>query len=221
MTLKFKKFFQLELVKVGILNSIAVGFKMAAMFGINKILAIYVGPSGYALVGQFQNFIQIITTFGGGAINTGVTKYTAEYGGDEEKQARLWSTALALSLIGSVTTLLIIIYFRVDASKWLFRDEEYSSIFIWLGFGFVFLVLNTLFLAILNGKESIKLLVLANIIGSIIAFVTIFYFSSQKGLWGALVALSIYQSVAFCSTVAILQKTNWFKLKNFIHKFDL
>ncbi|MBU3616743.1 O-antigen translocase [Polynucleobacter sp. JS-Polo-80-F4] len=220
MILKIKSIFQVELVKVGILNSIAVGFKMAAMFGINKILAIYVGPSGYALIGQFQNFIQIITTFGGGAINTGVTKYTAEYNSNKRQQQRLWSTALALSILGSILMMLIIIYFRNEASIWLLHDEIYSNVFIWLGFSFIFLVLNTLFLAILNGKESIKLYVLANIFGSIIAFVTILIFSSQKGLWGALVALSIYQALAFFSTIAILKKTNWFRVENFIQKLD-
>jgi PST family polysaccharide transporter len=84
---------------------------MAAMFGINKILAIYVGPSGYALVGQFQNFIQIITTFGGGAINTGVTKYTAEYEGRTKAQQNLWSTALIISAIGSILMMLVVIFF--------------------------------------------------------------------------------------------------------------
>jgi PST family polysaccharide transporter len=220
MILKIRRIFQIELVKVGILNSIAVGFKMAAMFGINKILAIYVGPSGYALIGQFQNYIQIITTFGGGAINTGVTKYTAEYDCNKCQQRRLWSTALALSILGSILMMLIIICFRNEASIWLLHDEIYASVFIWLGFSFIFLVLNTLFLAILNGKESIKLYVLANIFGSIVAFITILIFSSQKGLWGALVALSIYQALAFFSTITILKKTEWFRVENFIQRLD-
>lgn len=220
MILKFKNIFHPELVKVGILNSIAVVFKMAAMFGINKILAIYVGPSGYALVGQFQNFIQIITTFGGGAINTGVTKYTAEYEGRDRQQQHLWSTALIISTVGSILTMLAIIVFRVDASVWLLHDEQYSSVFIWLGFGFIFLVLNALFLAILNGKESIRLYVIANVSGSVIAFIFTFVYTSQKGLWGALVALSIYQALSFFSTVLILRKTYWFKFKNFTQKPD-
>lgn len=220
MILKIKSIFQLELVKVGIFNSIAVGFKMAAMFGINKILAIYVGPSGYALIGQFQNFIQIITTFGGGAINTGVTKYTAEYSCNEKKQQSLWSTALTISVMGSILMVLIIICLRDEVSIWLLHDEIYSSVFIWLGLGFIFLVLNTLFLAILNGKESIGLYVLANIFGSIIALITVLIFASQKGLWGALVALSIYQAVAFFSTIVILKKTKWFRVENFTQKID-
>ena len=50
---------------------------------INKIIAIYIGPAGIALIGQFQNFMGIITTIGNGAINSGVTKYVAEYHEDD------------------------------------------------------------------------------------------------------------------------------------------
>ena len=127
------------------------------MFGINKILAIYIGPSGYALVGQFQNFVQIISAFGGGAINTGVTKYTAEYDGQDHKQQQLWSTAFIISTVGAILTLVVIITFRENASIWLLNDEQFSSVFIWLGLAFVFLVFNALFLAILNGKQNIEL----------------------------------------------------------------
>lgn len=51
-----------------------------------------------------QNAVQMITTFGSGAINTGVTKYTAEYFADEAQQRRLWQTAGTIVLIGSVIT---------------------------------------------------------------------------------------------------------------------
>jgi PST family polysaccharide transporter len=214
---KLKNLFRQKLIKVSLLNSIAVVTKMAVLFGINKVLATFVGPSGYALLGQFQNIVQIISTFGGGAINTGVTKYTAQYEGNSEHQHRLWSTALWISLVGSILTMLLLITFRVKASIWLLHDEQYSSVFIWLAIGFIFLVFNTLLLAIMNGKSDIKLYVLANITGSIISFLVTLYLVSEMRLWGALVALSIYQSVTFFSTLLILQKAVWFKLKNFLH----
>ena len=56
-------------------------------FVVVKIIAIYVGPSGLAFIGQFQNFLSILMSFATGAINSGVVKYTAEYRDDEvEKQ---------------------------------------------------------------------------------------------------------------------------------------
>ncbi len=57
----------MTLIKTSLLNAIAVVIKMLTLLGINKILAVYVGPTGYAALGQFQNAVQMITTFGSGA----------------------------------------------------------------------------------------------------------------------------------------------------------
>ena len=62
----------MNLLKTSVLNGIASLIKIAAMFVLNKILAVYVGPAGYAAISQFQNFIQMVITFAGNAINTGV-----------------------------------------------------------------------------------------------------------------------------------------------------
>ncbi len=75
---------------------------MLTLLGINKILAVYVGPAGYATLGQFQNAVQMISTLASGAINTGVTKYTAEYHEDDERQRAVWRTAGTIALSGSV-----------------------------------------------------------------------------------------------------------------------
>jgi PST family polysaccharide transporter len=99
----------MTLIKTGLLNSIAVTIKILTLLGINKVLAIYVGPNGYAALGQFQNAIQMITTFASGAINTGVTKYTAEYIDDEIAQRKVWGTAGTLAIAGSLLGALIIV----------------------------------------------------------------------------------------------------------------
>ena len=62
----------MNLLKTSVLNGLAVLIKTATMFLLNKILAVYVGPAGYAAIGQFQYFIQMITTFAGSAVNTAV-----------------------------------------------------------------------------------------------------------------------------------------------------
>lgn len=83
----------MTLLKTSALNGIAVGVRMLTALGLNKVLAYSVGPSGYAVIGQFQNFVSMLTTFASGAINTGVTKYTAEYSDDEARQRMVWRTA--------------------------------------------------------------------------------------------------------------------------------
>ena len=202
----------MTLLKTSFLNGLAVIIKMLTLLGINKVLAVYVGPAGYAALGQFQNALQIISTFASGSVNTGVTKYTAEYTNEVHKQHAVWKTAGTLATCGSVITALIIAVFSKPLAVIFFNDESLSSVFLWLAGGLVFLTLNSLVLAILNGKKDILRLVVANILGSLFALCTTSLLAVKFGLYGALVALALYQSLSFVVTIYICRKAAWFKL---------
>ena len=210
----------MNLLKTSVLNGIAVLIKTATLFILNKILAVYVGPSGYAVIGQFQNFIQIITSFAGGAINTAVIKYTAEYYEDATKQKAIWKTAGSIVLLLSVVVALFILLFQKQLSFYIFQTIEYQSIFIWFAVFLLFFNFNALFLAILNGKKEILRLVIANIAGSLFSLVITGLLAVKFGLYGALVALSIYQSTAFIVTLVLCYKADWFRFSYLFGKID-
>lgn len=201
----------MTLVKTSLLNAIAVIVKMLTMLGLNKILAIYVGPAGYAAIGNFQNAVQIITTFGSGAITNGVTKYTAEYGENHSEQQRLWRTAGTISILSSLVTGILIFIFRKEISIWFLKDEIFSSVFVWFSISVIFFVLNSFFLAILNGKKEIHRYIIANIGGSLFTLIVTSILAIKFGLQGALIALAIYPSFSFIVTLLLCYKTSWFK----------
>jgi PST family polysaccharide transporter len=208
------------LIKTSLLNAIAVIIKMLTLLGVNKILAVYVGPAGYAALGQFQNAIQMITSFAGGAINTGVIKYTAEYYDDEKKQRMVWRTAGTISFIGSTIAALLIFIFSEELAVWFLKDPKYSGVFIWFAATLVFFTSNTLLLAILNGKKEIARYVVANIAGSIFSLVVTTFMSVQFSLYGALVSLAVYQSLSFFVTFYLCYKLDWFKISYFFGGID-
>jgi len=210
----------MTLIKTSLLNGIAVVIKMLTLLGLNKILAIYVGPAGYAALGQFQNAVQMITTLASGAINTGVTKYTAEYHEDEAKQHAVWRTAGTISLVGSVLVAIAVIAFNKPLAGWFLKDESLGSVFIWFAATLVLFVFNTLLLAILNGKKEIQRYVTANIAGSLFALAVTTVMAIQLGLYGALVALAIYQSLTFFVTLTLTYKASWFRLSYLLGGID-
>ncbi|MDN5638320.1 MAG: oligosaccharide flippase family protein, partial [Staphylococcus equorum] len=161
----------MNLLKTSILNGIAVLIKTVTMFVLNKILAVYVGPSGYAAIGQFQNFIQMVITFAGTAINNGVVKYTAEYYENESEQQLVWKTAGSIVLTFSVFFSAFILIFQKQLSIYIFHTDIYQTVFIWFAVFLTFFTFNSLFLAILNGKKEVLRLVVANIVGSIFSLV--------------------------------------------------
>lgn len=210
----------MNLFKTSALNGIAVLIKTATMFLLNKLLAVYVGPSGYAAIGQFQNFIQIVTKFAGGAITTAVTKYTAEYKGEVSKQIDVWKTAGSIILIFSFILSILILIFQRQLSVFIFKTTAYQSIFAWFAIFLVFFNFNALFLSILNGKKEIVKLVLANIAGSIFSLCITGILAAKYSLYGALLALSINQSIIFIVTFALCYRSSWFKINYLFGAID-
>ncbi|MGZ0783862.1 O-antigen translocase [Pseudomonas saponiphila] len=210
----------MTLVRAGLLNAIAVLIKILTLLGVNKLLAMYVGPGGYAVLGQFQNAIQIITTFATGTINLGVTKLTAEYVDDEAKQRSVWSTAAFIVLSGSVIATLFILVFNEQLAFFFLKDRSYGGVFVCFGISLVFLTANTLLLAILVGKKEVSRYVLASISGSLLSLLVTSVMSVKFGLYGALVALAIYQSLSFFATLLLCCKESWFKVSYFFCGFN-
>ena len=210
----------MNLVRTSFLSGIAVVIKMLTMLGLNKVLSIYVGPAGYAVIGQFQNVIQIITTIASGGIHTGVTKYTAEYHENMAKQHTVWRTATKISACCSLITSVVVIVFNSYLANWFLKDESLGNVFIWLGSTLVLFSFNTLFLAIINGKKEINLYFLVNVASSLFAFVVTIILALNFGLYGALVSLATFQSLSFLVTFFLMFKANWFKLKYLVGRAD-
>lgn len=207
-------------IKTSLLNGIAVVVRMLTLLCINKILAIYVGPAGYAALGQFQNAVQMITTFASGAINAGVTKYTAEYHEDEQQQHTVWRTAGSISVFGAIVTGVIVAIFNERLSLLFLGDDTFGGVFIWFAATLVLFVLNTLLLAVLNGKKEIVRYVVSNIAGSLFALAVTTYMAVNWGVYGALVALAVYQSISFFVTLVLCCRAPWFKVQYFIGRID-
>jgi len=210
----------MNLIKTSSLNAIAVVVKMLVGLFLNKILAVYVGPAGYAVIGQFQNAIAMITGFASGAINTGVVKYTAEYCHDEREQVRVWQTATRITVCCSAGFALVVALFNRQLAVIFLKEARYGSIFLWFSCFLLFFVLNALLLAILNGKKDVGRYVLTNIGGSLLMALVTALLARGAGLYGALLALSINQSVAFIVTLLVCRNAEWFRLKNLWGGFD-
>lgn len=210
----------MTLIKTSILNGIAVVIKLLTFLGINKLLSLYVGPVGYAFLGQYQNLITVVTTFASGAINTGVTKYTAEYYVSAQQQHVVWQTATKIAVIGSIIVSVLMAMFSKYLALYFLNDITLSGVFLWFAATLILFVMNALLLAILNGKKEIGLYVLANITGSIFALLLCACLVIYYGLYGALIALAVYQSAAFFVTALLCSKTPWFKWRYLLGPLD-
>lgn len=99
---KIKLALKSDLIKVSSKTGIATAVKITSGFIISKILAIFVGPSGLAILGQLSNVGNIIQSLSTGGITVGVTKYIAEYSDDKEAQQKIINNSFKITFICSL-----------------------------------------------------------------------------------------------------------------------
>ena len=85
-----------NLLRVASWTSVATLVKMIATLAMSKILSIFVGPSGIAILGQLWNSVTLFTTIASGGLNTGIIKYIAEYPTDTSHRKKILDTAFGL-----------------------------------------------------------------------------------------------------------------------------
>jgi PST family polysaccharide transporter len=209
----------MTLIKTSVLTAISTIIKAISGFVINKVVALYIGPSGLAIIGQLQNFISIITTFSNGAITSGIVKYTAEYQTIEQKQ-KIFSSSIIISLICSFIISIFLFGFSNYLSELILKDTQYSIVFVVFGFTVFLFALNTVLMSILNGQREIKKYVLVNIVSSIFSLFFTSFLIIKLNLMGALYALVVNQSVIFFVTLLFVAKSSWFKLEYFRKGLD-
>ena len=120
-----KNILQTPLFKVSWLNAVSVLVKIGSGLVAGKILAIFIGPSGMAIIGNFRNAINTADTFSTLGIQHGVIKYVAEYCREEEKLYRLVSTVF-ISIFCFVVVLSGAVFLLADPVDKIIFNREHS-----------------------------------------------------------------------------------------------
>lgn len=210
----------MKLVRTTFFSAVITLIRIGSGFVAGKIVAVFTGPAGVALIGAFTNFITIILTFANGAINTGVVKYTAEFVDEENKIKSLFSTAFKISLFCSALIGFLLIVFCGKFSELVLHTEIYKNSIRVLGFTILLYSLNSLFISILNGLGEIKTYTIVNTLGSIIGLIFTIILVYFYKVEGALYALVLSQSIVFFVTLFFIIKSPWFSISLFRQPFD-
>lgn len=189
-------------------------------FVVTKVVAIYLGPGGIAVIGQFQNFVAINTSFASGGIQQGVVKYLAEFREQEDMKSVILTTSIRMTLLFALATGTVITLFSEWFAISLFNGDDYQYVIQLFGLTIVLFGLNTFLISILNGTGEIKKLVAINILTNLFSLFVSSLSAYFYGLGGALVAIAMSQSVVFFISVFFVRSSIWFQTKLFNYKFD-
>ncbi|SES03871.1 O-antigen translocase [Pedobacter rhizosphaerae] len=206
--------------KVFSLTAVSTLVKMLTGLVSVKVVAVIIGPSGIALLGQLNSFATIIMVVASGGINTGITKYISEYRNSNSDIIKLLSNALKITLACSIVCGLFMIVLSGYLSRKIMLSNDYKYIFVIFGATVFLYALNGLISSVLNGYKEFKLFVVVNIIGSLGGLIFTLSFVYFLGLKGALISAVTFQSVMFLISLIMIRKLPWVKQEYFNQPVD-
>jgi len=212
-----KEIYSKPLFKATSLNGISILIKIFIGFITSKIIAIFVGPSGMALVGNLRNFLTSTEAFATLGFENGVVKYVAEHQKEEQKLKQTLSTIFISVLTVCAFLSLVLFLFSDYLNQTVFGVQyQYAFVFKTLAIGLPFYIGNIFLIATINGLGEFKKVIYINIIGNcvglLVSGVLIWQLKTQGALLSIIVTPSLLFLVSFLSInkeIKIFKAVNW------------
>jgi len=179
----------MTLIKASALSLIATIFKISYGLVIGKLLAVYGGTSGVALVGQFQNVQTALAGVATAGFGQGLTKYLAEFKKDVKSSQSVFATAVKLVCIFLLPLAFFLFVFSHHISELLFDSNEYATWMQGLSISLVPASLGALFIAALNGLGEVRYLTLVGVLSSCLGIVLVVVLVPLLGVSGVIIGL--------------------------------
>ncbi|MFN8673301.1 MAG: O-antigen translocase [Candidatus Sericytochromatia bacterium] len=208
----------MNFAKVSIISGISTIIKILLSFIINKFTAIYLGPSGMALLGQFINFINIITPFSSAGISSGLIKYISENNDNYNEQKEFISSAIFIVSISSIIIPLIIFIFSSKIAFFLFNNYDNTYIINLANFSIFITSIMTILTSIMNGLKKITNLIISSILSNVVNALLSVYLIIYFNFGGALLSYLISPVISFIFTILYSYKID--RINDLIFKFS-
>lgn len=210
-----KRLLAKDLVKVFSLTSLATLVRMLTGLVSVKVVALLVGPSGMALIGQLTNVVGISQTVATGGIGAGVTALVSANKGDALRLRGYLSAALRITLVCTLLLAVVLIAGADWLARELLADGGYAWVLRVFGVTLVLYSLNSLMLSIINGFKEfnrfVRISIWNSVVGALFTVAMVFLW----GVSGALLATVTFQSVVFFITLWMGRKAGWLTADNF------
>ncbi|WP_406683346.1 O-antigen translocase [Seonamhaeicola sp. MEBiC1930] len=218
--MKFNFFGSSRLLKASYYNALLVLVKVLSGIISSKVVAVYLGPSGLALLGNLKSFLGTASSFTAEGYQNGIIRYVSENSEETSRKAKITTTVFQLSTLFSILIGLILWFFSITWSQYLFKTADYDFIIKIVAIGLPFWSFNLLIIYILNGLENYKKLVAVSSVLSIVNMLTSILLIIKFNLIGGLIAVILGPVIVFVVNIIVLGSErhillNLFKFKLF------
>ncbi len=180
-----------------------------------KIVSVFLGTSGMALLGSFKNFTGMFKSMSTLGINNLVVKLVVENKNDKKELSIIYSTFFWIFLSISVVLGGLVLVFSGFIADFLFFNNRYVIPIQFFGLLLPMVVINAFWMAIYNGLEEFKKIVLIQIISNILVFGLTAFLIWKQNIFGGLL------SVALSELLLVLVTFLFVRMDKSYFQFDL
>ncbi|WP_299103013.1 O-antigen translocase [uncultured Winogradskyella sp.] len=206
--MKLPKFISNNTVlKITSLNAIVISIRLVVSVFIQRMLAIAVGESGIASIGQVRNVLAMLTTTSTLGVFSGVVKYVSQFKADQPELSKLFSTVTLFTLVGSVLSSAILFFGASFFSDYLFYNQEYIYVFHLLAVIIPFIAVNRIVNGVISGLSDYKRYAKIELISYLLGAVALVYGLYNSDLKGVIIAIALTPIIQLIVLVFVFGKT--------------
>ncbi len=209
--------------KISSLNSLSVLLKVGIGLVTSKILAVFVGPGGMALVGNLRNFMTSLESISTLGFLNGIVKYVAETGNNKTQLQKIIATVfIGLFLLALVLSGILFFFAAYWNTKIFGIHFQYSFVFKVLAMTLPWYSVSLFFVSVINGLGQFKKVIWITICGNFIGLLMTLVLVVNYKTLGALVTIVTMPALLFfLSFYFVNREISFFKiihLRNFDFK---
>ncbi|MFM5840746.1 O-antigen translocase [Aeromonas caviae] len=203
-----------RLLKVTAMTGLLTLLRMAMGFVIAKVVAIYTGPTGLAMLGQVQSMVASLNGIINAPVGNGVVRYTAEHQEQGmEACSPWWRAAWQWVLILSTIIIPLGLLLSKKISFWLFQDTSLSWVVMLTVLVLPLSAIGTLFNSIINGQQNYRRYVGLGMISALASGGLMLAMIAKYNIQGALLAAATQSALIGVVMLCLNIRQPWFKLR--------
>lgn len=202
-----------RLLKVTAMTGLLTLLKMAMGFVIAKVVAIYTGPTGMAMLGQVQSMVVSFNGIINAPTGSGVVRFTAEYKEQGfEACAPWWRAALQWVLIISAIAIPLGILLAKPIASSLFQDASLAWVVVATVSVLPFAAIGSLCNSVINGQQLYRRYVGLGMLAALISGGVMLGLIAWQNIQGALLAAAVQAALIGVVMLIANLRQPWFKL---------
>jgi len=198
------------LVKLFSVNSVGVTLRTLMGLLAQKLIALYLGPSGLAILGNLRNFLGISNMVATLGVDQGVLTNQSKYQSQPVILKQLYGTSKFYALIGSLFLAALLVLWNERLSTYIFNTNDYGFLLLILALSLPFMALYNIVLSVANGnsdfKKVTKMTVMVHTSVALLLILLVINFELHGALWALILTPVVQMTVllVFAKTEMLL-----------------